>query len=312
MPMLTDLAQALRSYRAPDGSALSVEEVAGWAGRGYAGQGLAGVAGAMWHHTATASSAFDYADCPTLNILVNGHSSLPGPLCNLAFGRSGKVYVVAAGLANHAGAGSVQGAYQNIANYWFIGVEMESSGVSNDWTPAQLRVMPHVYAALEAWYGDASFMQLAHREYSSMGKIDPAFIDMDGMRSEINSILYGGVSGSAAAPQVYEEDELAGKADEILNLLKQTKNRVDILWGGMFTEFSYSGTPDTQEPGVIPRLKELKRRQDIIWGSLFQSYSMTGRQQDLRPGVFARLDTIENDLKVLRSALQDKAGGDRL
>lgn len=199
MPMLTDLAQALRAYTAPDGSKLKVVETDGWASRGYAGQGLTAVAGHMWHHTATATSAFQYSDCPTLSLLINGRSDLPGPLCNIAFGRSGTVYVVAAGVANHAGTGSAGGAYTNVGNHYFIGNEMESSGTSDDWTEAQRRIMPHVGAALESWYGDASFIQMAHREYSDMGKIDPAYVDMDVMRAEITSILYGGGGSSSSA-----------------------------------------------------------------------------------------------------------------
>lgn len=190
MPFLTDLADKLRAYTAPDGSKLTVVEVAGWQTRGYAGYGLNAVAGHMYHHTATAESAFAYADCPTLNLLVNGRSDLPGPLCNIALGRSGTVYVIAAGWANHAGPGSAGGSYVNVGNAYFIGNEMESSGTRNDWTPAQVRIMPHVGAALERGYGDQSFIQMGHKEYSSMGKIDPAYINMNTIRADINDLLY--------------------------------------------------------------------------------------------------------------------------
>lgn len=207
MPMLTNLADVLRAYTAPDGSKLTVVETAGWKTRGYAGQGLSAAIGHMWHHTATAESAFAYADCPSLNVLINGHSTLPGPLCNIAFGRSGTVYVVAAGVANHAGPGSIGGAYANIGNHVLIGNEMESSGIRNDWTPAQIRIMPYVAAALERGYGGADFIQIGHKEYSSMGKIDPAYIDMDAMRATVNNILYKGGSGSAAFSSVVSTDE---------------------------------------------------------------------------------------------------------
>lgn len=199
--MMTDLAQALRAYTAYDGSKLTVVETAGWASRGYAGQGLAGVAGHMYHHTATAESAFSYSDAPTLNMLIGGRSDLPGPLCNIALGRSGTVYVVAAGVANHAGTGSAGGLYRNVGNFWLIGNEMESSGVRDDWTEAQRRVMPHVAAALEAWYGDQDFIQIGHREYSDMGKIDPSYVDMDEQRKNINNLLY------SAQPSVEASEE---------------------------------------------------------------------------------------------------------
>lgn len=37
--------------------------------------------------------------------------------------------------------------------------------------------------------------------------------------------------------------------------IKQVKDRVDIIWGGIFTEFSYSGKKEDNEPGIIRRLK---------------------------------------------------------
>jgi hypothetical protein len=37
------------------------------------------------------------SDAPTLNLCTNGRSDLPGPLCQIVFGRTGIVYVIAAG-----------------------------------------------------------------------------------------------------------------------------------------------------------------------------------------------------------------------
>lgn len=221
MPFLTDLADKLRAYTAQDGSKLTIVEVSGWKSRGYAGYGLSAVAGHMYHHTATAESAFSYADCPTLNLLVNGRSDLPGPLCNIALGRSGTVYVVAAGLANHAGPGSVGGSYVNVGNAYFIGNEMESSGVRDDWTDAQRRVMPHLGAALERGYGNRDFIQMGHKEYSSMGKIDPAFIDMDALRGDINDLLYAGGKNTKSIEgdwlDMATKEDLKDAVREVLN-----------------------------------------------------------------------------------------------
>lgn len=199
---LTDLADKLRAYTAPDGSKLTIIETAGWKLRGYAGQGMEGVEGVLWHHTATAEAAYTRSNAPTLNILINGHSFLPGPLCQLGLARDGSVYVVAAGLCNHAGTGSASGLYRNVGNSYFIGIEMESSGVRDDWTEAQRRVMPHLGAALERGYGKGKgFIQIGHKEYSDQGKIDPSYIDMDALRLAINDLLYGGTTHVAPAAQ---------------------------------------------------------------------------------------------------------------
>lgn len=197
---LTNLADVLRAYTAPDGSKLTVVETAGWKNRGYNGQGIESVAGVLWHHTATAESSFARSNAPTLNTLINGHSNLPGPLSQLGLGRDGTVYVVAAGLCNHAGAGRV-GNIVNTGNYHLIGIEMESSGIRDDWTEAQRRVMPHLGAALEKGYApnNPDFIQIGHKEYSSQGKIDPAYINMDTLRSSINDLLYNRKSVTTSA-----------------------------------------------------------------------------------------------------------------
>lgn len=281
MPMLTNLADVLRAYTAPDGSKLTVVETAGWKTRGYAGQGLAAAVGHMWHHTATAESAFAYADCPTLNLLINGRSDLPGPLCNIAFGRSGTVYVVAAGVANHAGPGSAGGAYANVGNFYFVGNEMESSGVRNDWTPAQVRIMPYVAAALERGYGGRDFMQLGHKEYSSMGKIDPAFIDMDAMRDAVNNILYnaGGARASVAGATTERSWLDMATKEDVKDAVREVLNEPIARQGG--------------EPGYTSIIAEtawktyrdnrIERKVDTLLGRVYHLWA------DWRMGVLGRV-----------------------
>ena len=154
---LTDLADKLRAYTAPDGKRLNVIEIGGWKTRGYAaeyGWQLDAVNGVLWHHTATASARYQTTGAPTLNMCINGRSDLPGPLAHIVFGRNAEVYVIAAGWANHAGIGDFPGVPTNRGNEFLIGIEMESSGVAPaDWTQAQLEYMPVLGAALERGYG---------------------------------------------------------------------------------------------------------------------------------------------------------------
>jgi hypothetical protein len=191
--MLTDLADACYA------SGLQVITCDGWESRGYAGQSLQQVRGVLWHHTATSSARSYTSGMPTLSMLVNGRADLAGPLCNLGLGRGGEVYVVAAGVANHAGQGSAPGVPTDMGNHYLIGIEMESSGVEPwDWTDAQLDAMPRLGAALELHYlqylAPEGRLQLGHYEYSSAGKIDPTGLPgaMDGLRARINAIAYGG------------------------------------------------------------------------------------------------------------------------
>jgi LysM repeat protein len=175
---------------------LRVVECGDWLHYGYAGQDLEQVRGVLWHHTATNRAQFVNSNAPTLGMLINGRSDLAGPLCNLGLGRDGTVYIVATGVANHAGRGSAPGIPTDMGNHYLIGIEMESSGVAPwDWTPAQLRAAPILGAALEKAYlqrfPPAQRLQLAHYEYSSEGKIDPAGWpgSMDGLRASINKAL---------------------------------------------------------------------------------------------------------------------------
>lgn len=214
MIWLTDLAHQLRAQ------GLTVVEVPGWKTRGYSGYGFHGVGGVLHHHTATGRAAFARSNMPTLNLLTHGRSDLAGPLCNIAFGRDGTVYVVAAGWANHAGRGSAPGFPRDQGNGWLIGIEAESSGVAPwDWTKDQLRVWPYLAAALEKSYLAARAahlrLQLGHKEYSSEGKIDPAGIDMNTFRASINKIRSSGGKTAAPAKNTKTKDwfDMATEAD---------------------------------------------------------------------------------------------------
>lgn len=190
MANLDNVVPALRA------AGLVVHETPGWSTRGYAGQDLIQILGVLWHHTATNRLQFARDAAPTLGLLVNGRSDLAGPLCNIGLDRNGEVWMVATGVANHAGAGSAPGVPTDMGNHYLIGIEMESSGIAPwDWTPKQLAAAPKLGAALEKLYLQklpvAQRLQIGHMEYSSQGKIDPAGWPggMDGLRRSINSIL---------------------------------------------------------------------------------------------------------------------------
>src|SRR5688572_30229760 len=78
---------------------LKVATVDGWELRG--GE-MGTVRGVICHHTANPRRDLNM---PSLNILRDGRSDLPGPLSQLGLGRDGTYYVIAAGRCNHAGSG---------------------------------------------------------------------------------------------------------------------------------------------------------------------------------------------------------------
>lgn len=79
-------------------------EVAGWETRSNrSGWGDPRVTGVMYHHTGD-----DASDLRSRAVVRDGHSTLAGPLCNFGVTDTGKIEIIAAGAANHAGNGDPQ------------------------------------------------------------------------------------------------------------------------------------------------------------------------------------------------------------
>ena len=172
----TDLADVARA------AGLHVTEVDGWKTRGHGG--LDSVRGVVCHHTAGPSAAASPGDFPSLRVVRDGRTSLSGPLCNFGLGRAGTVYVVAAGLAYHAGA--VRIASPPYANAFMLGIEAENDGVGEPWPQAQIDAYARLCAALAVHYGFGLGRVLAHKEvcYPPGRKTDPNF-DMDPFRRQV-------------------------------------------------------------------------------------------------------------------------------
>lgn len=162
MTYLTDLATACRK------SGLRVVEVAGWQTRGHGG--MTAARGVVCHWTATPDTTYPLESYPSMGIVTNGRSDLPGPLANLGLGRDGTVFVIAAGLAYHAGTGYWSGVGSN-GNANMIGIEAEEGG-DGDWTAAMLAAYPRLCAALRLHYRFAVGNVIGHHEWAPGRKVD--------------------------------------------------------------------------------------------------------------------------------------------
>jgi len=179
---------------------LKVAEVPEWRTRGRGEMGA--LRGVMCHHTATPASV--PGNMPSLNLITNGRPDLSGPLAQLGLGRDGTFYVVAAGRANHAGAGS----WQNVStgNSSFIGIEAENSGGDDDpWHPKQLDAYQRGVAAILKKIGAPAQMCCGHKEYAMPRgrKPDPSF-DMDSFRARVEVLMAG-----AALPEAIPAEDSA-------------------------------------------------------------------------------------------------------
>jgi hypothetical protein len=176
---LTWLAEILEA------AGLKVAEVPGWRTRGRGEMGT--VQSVMCHHTAGPATG----NMPSLGLVTNGRPDLAGPLAQLCLGRDGTYYVVAAGRANHAGAGNWRGLTNG--NWEFIGIEAENTGVAgDDWPAVQMDAYCRGAAALLRKLGSPARLCCGHKEYALPAgrKTDPDF-DMAAFRLKVEAILAG-------------------------------------------------------------------------------------------------------------------------
>lgn len=166
-----------------EAAGIPVQQISGWENRGrpYAFNPR----GAVDHHTATKGYAYDY---PSLGIVRDGRSDLPGPLSNFGIGRhTGTVYVISAGFCNHAGGGGWNGLRGN-GSVWGAS-EAENDGIGEPVGPEQMKARLHLHAALCRHTGYGPEMIACHREWSDGGKIDPTGVDGDWLRSAVAELL---------------------------------------------------------------------------------------------------------------------------
>lgn len=216
--MLTNLADVVRT------SGLKVVEVTGWKTRGH-GQ-MTAVEAIVCHHTAGAATG----DYPSLRVVRDGRSGLPGPLSQLGLGRTGTVYVIAAGVCYHAGATFYT--WQN--NWHAIGIEAEATGVDS-WPKVQYDAYVRLCAALRRGYGVPNARVLGHKEVAKpLGrKPDPNF-NMDVFRRKVAEAY----SNKGTTTPTTEDDEMT--TEQYNNLMAQVKSegsatrqevRRQAIWG---------------------------------------------------------------------------------
>lgn len=157
---------ASRLLRAVKASGLPYTAVAGWRTRGRREMGT--IRTITCHHTATPRSFKRSSDYPTMGVVRDGRPGIPGPLAQLGLGRSGHVYLIAAGVANHAGRSRAT----SMTNPHAIGIEAE--GAMEPWPKQQYDAYVRLVAALRNEFGA---QVLGHKETASPPgrKSDPSF-----------------------------------------------------------------------------------------------------------------------------------------
>lgn len=172
-----------------------IVEMPGWRthNRGQRGGGWGDVHATMVHHTAGEGSGL--ADW-----CYNGNADLPGPLCHDFLARTGRLYLVGNGRANHAGM-VARNAYDAVLNERSVhpapgpdeldgnavsyGMEVENSGAAGRaWPDKQYDVAVRVQAARCRFHGWSANSIWAHKEATTRKPMDPR-IDMDQFRRDV-------------------------------------------------------------------------------------------------------------------------------
>lgn len=111
---------------------LTVVEIDGWRTRGRPGP--FSPVGVLNHHTGASAKGWSRAKelAYARWMFLTGRPDLPAPLCQIALGRSGVVYVGAAGRANHAGTAKASGSVSaGDGNTLYAGIEWMLSGTED-------------------------------------------------------------------------------------------------------------------------------------------------------------------------------------
>lgn len=194
LPLTAD--QVVAALRA---EGLKIVERPGWRthNRGDRGAGWGPVNGMLLHHTASSG------ELSSVELCEDGYAELPGPLCHAVIGKSGTVYLVGHGRANHAGTGdpNVMAAvvdeqygdkppathfHEGMSggvdgNARLYGAECVNLGNGKDpWPDVQVDAMVRWAAALCRAHRWTSKSVLGHKEWSDW-KPDPAGPNMPSM-----------------------------------------------------------------------------------------------------------------------------------
>lgn len=183
-----------------------VVEVREWRTHNRNSKGAFGpINGTITHHTAGVGTQ------SMVDLCYDGYDDLPGPLCHGMIAKSGTIYLLSSGRANHAGGGDpdvldaviaenygdrppATNEHQGSAgavdgNVHFYGWECENAGDGSDpWPAEQLDAIERANAAICRHYGWTEKSCIGHLEWSDW-KPDPRGFSMVWMRSLIKERL---------------------------------------------------------------------------------------------------------------------------
>lgn len=226
------LLDVLRSALAPHG--FSVTEAPGARTRGRSFKRA--VRWVVDHHTASARTSGNHG---SLRVLMYGRPGLSGPLCQVTDGRNGDTIIVACGIANHAGYGTMPDGTN--PNQTAVGRESENNGVGEPWPSRQRLSQVIGDAAILRRLGVGAGNARGHKEVDPRRKIDPTY-DMDDHRGRVGALLAGPMHPT---PSPSEEDDMTPDQERKLNEAHASANQAMVM-AARAVEI-LEGRPDTKD-----------------------------------------------------------------
>ena len=120
----------------------------------------------MVHHTAGKDSLF---------ILKSGYGHPPVPGSHYLIARDGTVHLITVEQCYHAGKGKGFGVPENLMNPYAVGIEVESMGLAQDFTPEQKSALGGLIAGLLDNLGLGKDRVINHKDWSTTGKVDTRY-----------------------------------------------------------------------------------------------------------------------------------------
>lgn len=236
--------------------------------------------GAVVHHDADPDR---WTTAP--GIFISGRPDLAGPLCNTALAATGKVWLVAAGRANHAGTGGWRGLVGN-STVW--GTEAQNAGTGQTWPDEQIDAYVRLHQALAEFYRwpAGAEMVCRHAEWAPTRKIDPWGPWEDGHRWEFDASHFRAL----IATPTLEEDPLAALNDDQVDALIGAVQEIN----GVGAAFGQPARPALRELVIAENRRTRRMLLDVIAATAKAAGVDPARiRQQLRPETRAALDKVD-------------------
>lgn len=255
---LTELADVCRA------AGLSLTEVDGWEtrARGSGGYATGCPTHIMIHHTASPSSADGW---PDVNYCTFNDDD--APLCNIYLGRSGQVWVCAAGATNTNGSGRDPCGVtpDDSMNSHAIGIEAGNDGRGEPWPDAQLDAYVRLAAALADHYGLGAGRIHAHAEWAPDRKVDPAGPPRYAVGAATWNMADFRSDCDGVAPTPFPPPPLDPEEDDMPRYLVQHPGPGDNKGKWMLTDTATYRT-DVIYPGSDAALEQLRKDGVALFG----------------------------------------------